>query len=95
MRSSARRPGLIHEPTLAPVQDLVGHHTSGATITNQTVNGVYFSATKGNVFFLPNGTHTVGTVTSASATAAPAFDDRTFGTTGSKTIEGDGTHEVI
>ena len=72
-----------------------GTNTSGVTVTNQVVNGSYFLATDGSVYFVPNGANTVGTISSASATTAPAFDDRTFGTTGNNTIQGDGTHEVI
>jgi len=71
-----------------------GTNTQGQPVTNQVVNGSYQLGTDGTVYFVPN-TQNVQTLTGASATTAPAFDDRTFGTNGANTIQGDGTFEVI
>ena len=71
-----------------------GTNTANATVTNQVVNGSYFLATDGSVYFVPN-TQNVGTLTSASATTAPAFDDRTFGTAAANTMLGDSGQDMI
>jgi len=72
-----------------------GTTTSGGTVTNQTANGNYVLGTYGNVYFVPNA-GPVGTISSASVTTAPSYNDSIFGTSGDNTaLNGNGDSDFI
>ena len=58
---------------------------NGQNYSNINDGGTYYQGTDGNVYFVPNNWY-VSDVESASATAAPTFDARDFGTGGGDTI---------
>ncbi len=72
-----------------------GTTAGGGTVTNQTANGVYYLGTDGSVYFVPNA-GPVGSISTASAATAPAFNDSTFGTNANDAaINGNGDQDYI
>ena len=72
-----------------------GTTTGGGSVTNQTANGNYILGTDGNVYFVPNA-GPVGTISTASASSAPSYNDTVFGTNANNTaINGNGDADVV
>ncbi|SMY07753.1 Hint domain-containing protein [Flavimaricola marinus] len=67
---------------------------NGVTVTDQVATGTYVLGTDGNVYFVPDST-TIESVSSASATSVPAYDNDIFGSAGDQTLGGSGQSETI